>query len=101
MAAIHVTVAEAALDLPALLLKAQAGEEVQIDAETGVFRLTPLLGSSPPIVVRHTEPRPISVILAELKERNSGLLLDDQYGKDVEEFIEIGQRERWPSWDAS
>jgi antitoxin (DNA-binding transcriptional repressor) of toxin-antitoxin stability system len=92
MAVIHVTEAEAALDLSALIDKVSAGEHVEIDRGTQSFAIVRSLALPP-------KSRTISEAIRLLDERGSSVLLDDKFGDDMEAAIashahEIG-RNAW------
>jgi antitoxin (DNA-binding transcriptional repressor) of toxin-antitoxin stability system len=91
MATIHMSEAELAGDLHAVLAKVQQGVEVVIEQD---YR--------PIAVIRgqHRSGRPITEILREAKQRNSTVTLDEDFGKDLEEIVASHQKP-WnpPSWD--
>ena len=94
MATIHLTEAEAARDLPALLAKVRAGAEVVIDN-----------GTHPAAILRSEFPvrRTISecIALARKHEQESGEIprLDPEFADDVAEIIR--NRKPWspPVWE--
>lgn len=92
MAVLHMTEAELARDLHAVLEKVQQGAEVIVERED----------HRPVAVIRspHRSGRPITEILQEAKQRNSTVTLDEDFGKDLEEII-AGHQQPWipPSWD--
>jgi antitoxin (DNA-binding transcriptional repressor) of toxin-antitoxin stability system len=91
MGPVHITEAELARDLHAILAKVQQGVEVVVEQDhRPVAVLRPLNRSG----------RLISDILREARQRNSTVTLDEDFGKDLEEII-ASQQEPWnpPSWD--
>ena len=91
MAVIHVTEEEAARDLPALLAKARAGEEILIDSDLDSFALIPTRGMPP-------KSRTISEAIRTAEARGPGILLDDQFGDDLEEIMRINRLEGSDPW---
>jgi len=91
MATVHMSEAEVARDLHAVLAQVQQGVEIVIEQD-----------HRPVAVIRAQERsgRPITEILREAKERNSTVTLDEDFGKDLNEIIE-SQQKPWnpPSWD--
>lgn len=87
MAIIHISEADAARDLSALLSKVRAGEEIRIDS-----------GSETVAILRAPAAEPKPATLAEAirraEERGSNVTLDDQWGRDLEEIIETQSKER-------
>jgi antitoxin (DNA-binding transcriptional repressor) of toxin-antitoxin stability system len=92
MAVVHMSEAELARDLHAVLAQVQQGVEVIIERED----------HRPVAVIRspHRSGRPIMDILREARQRNSTVTLDEDFGKDLEEIIRSHQQP-WipPSWD--
>jgi antitoxin (DNA-binding transcriptional repressor) of toxin-antitoxin stability system len=91
MGTVHITEAELARDLHAILAKVQQGVEVVVEQDhLPVAVLRPLNRSG----------RPVSDILREARQRNSTVTLDEEFGKDMEEII-ASQQEPWnpPSWE--
>ncbi len=92
MATVRITEAELARDLHAVLEKVQQGNEVIVERED----------HRPVAVIRspHRSGRPIVDVLAEAKQRNSTVMLDEDFGKDLEVIIAAHQQP-WnpPSWD--
>jgi len=88
---VHMTEAEVARDLHAVLEKVQQGVEVVVEQN-----------HRPIAVIRPSRPagRPISEIIADLKSRGSKAVIDDDFARDIEEGIKA-HREPWrpPSWD--
>ena len=80
MAIIHVSEAEAALTLPALLSQVSLGTEIRIDRGDQTIAVL-----QPPsaIPIRKT----LSEAIRHAEERNSSLTLDDQWGSDLEAVI--------------
>src|SRR5580704_4918844 len=93
MATVHMSEAEVARDLHAVLAKVQQGVEIVIEQDhrpVAVIRAQPRSG------------RPISEILREARLRNSTVTLDGDFGKDLEEIVARHQ-EPWnpPSWQSA
>ena len=86
MAIIHVSEAEAARDLSTLFAKVRAGDEVRINSGADSFSLVP---SSAP----KTEVWTISEAIRRAQEHRSDVLLDDQFGDDVEAGIRSHEHE--------
>jgi len=91
MATVHMSEAEVARDLHAVLAKVQQGVEVVIEQN---HRPVAILKASRPV------GRMISEIVADLKARGSHVVMDDDFAHDIEEGIKA-QRQPWnpPSWD--
>jgi len=91
MATVHMSEAEVARDLHAVLAKVQQGIEVVIEQD---HRPVAVLKQSPPV------GRMISEVIADLKARGSQSAMDDDFARDIEEGIKA-QREPWspPSWE--
>ncbi len=91
MATVHMSEAEVARDLHAVLAKVQQGVEIVIEQD---HRPVAVLKSSKPV------GRMISEIVADLKARESNAVMDDDFARDIEEGIKA-QRQPWnpPSWD--
>jgi hypothetical protein len=91
MESLHMSEAEVARDLHAVLAKVQQGIEVVIEQD-----------HRPVAVLRaqRRSGRPITEILREAKERNCTVTLDEEFGKDMEDIIDSNQKP-WnpPSWD--
>ena len=95
MATVHMSEAEVARDLHAVLAKVQQGVEIVIEQD-----------HRPVAVIRarsqdaNSSGRPITEILREAKQRNSTVTLDEDFGKDLEEIVASHQKP-WnpPSWD--
>ncbi len=81
MAVIHISEEEAARDLPGLLTKAQAGDDVCIEGALGTFALIPTG------VRDHERPKLLSEILADLRLDDSTALLPQGFGDAVEQGI--------------
>jgi hypothetical protein len=88
MAVIHISEAEAARDLPALLAKVREGEEVRINSGSDTFAIVSK-GHS-----QSAKPRLASEILAALERDGSTATLDPGFADDVEEAIRSHQHER-------
>jgi len=91
MATVHMSEAEVARDLHAVLAKVQQGVEIVIEQD---HRPVAVIKSSKPV------GRMISEIVADLKARGSQAAMDDDFARDIEEGIKA-QRQPWnpPSWD--
>ena len=91
MATVHMSEAEVARDLHAVLAKVQQGVEVVIEQH-----------HRPIAILKASQPRGrlISEIVADLKARGSNAVMDDEFARDIEEGIKA-QRQPWnpPSWD--
>lgn len=91
MVTVRMSEAELARDLHAVLAKVRQGVEVVIEQD-----------HRPVAVIKPSEPagRMISEIVADLKARGSGAVMDDDFARDIEEGIKA-QREPWnpPSWE--
>ena len=91
MVIVHMSEAEVARDLHAVLAKVQQGVEVVIEQDC-----------RPVAVLKSPKPagRMISEIVADLKARGSSAVMDDDFARDIEEGIKA-QRQPWnpPSWD--
>ena len=91
MAIVHMSEAEVASDLHAVLARVQQGVEIVIEQD-----------HRPVAVLRTSQPvgRMILEIVADLKARASNAVMDDDFARDVEEGI-TAQRQPWnpPSWD--
>jgi antitoxin (DNA-binding transcriptional repressor) of toxin-antitoxin stability system len=92
MATVHISEAELARDLHAVLEKVQEGVEVIVEQD-----------HRPVAVIKtpHRSGRPITEILREARQRHSTITLDEDFGTDLEEIIARHQGEPWnpPSWD--
>ena len=91
MATVHMSEAEVARDLHAVLAKVQQGVEVIIEQDHRPVAV---------IRARQRSGRPITDILREARQRNSQVTLDEDFSKDLEEIIASHQKP-WhpPSWD--
>ena len=91
MATIHMSEAELARDLHAVLERVKQGVEVVIEQDQ---RAVAVIKPSQPV------GRMISEIAADLKARGSNAVMDDGFAHDIEEGIKA-QRQPWnpPSWD--
>jgi antitoxin (DNA-binding transcriptional repressor) of toxin-antitoxin stability system len=91
MGTVHITESELARDVHAVLAKVQEGFEIVIEQD-----------HRPIAVIKPSTPagRMISEVLADLKERDSTAVMDDDFARDIEEGIQT-QRQPWapPSWD--
>jgi len=91
MVTVHMSEAEVARDLHAVLAKVQQGIEVVIEQD-----------HRPVAVIRAPQPsgRPITDILREAELRNSAVTLDEDFGKDLEDIVASHERP-WnpPFWD--
>lgn len=84
MVTVHMSEAEVARDLHAVLAKVQQGVEVVIEQDHR------------PVAVLKPQPvgRMISEIVADLKERGSNAIMDDGFARDIEDGIKA-QRAPW------
>ncbi|MEP6716857.1 MAG: hypothetical protein ABJC09_14900 [Terriglobia bacterium] len=91
MPTVHMSEAEVARDLHAVLAKVQQGVEIVIEQD---HRPVAVLKQSGPVA------RMISEIVAALKARGSTAAMDDDFARDIEEGIKA-HRQPWnpPSWD--
>ena len=90
MAVLHITEAELARDIAAVLDQVQSGAEIVIERN-----------AKPVAVLRAAEPRrrKLSEIVASLPE-NSKAKLDPDFAADVQEFIDSHREPLHPpSWD--
>jgi antitoxin (DNA-binding transcriptional repressor) of toxin-antitoxin stability system len=91
MAQVHMTEAELARDLHAVLEQVRQGAEIVIEQD-----------HRPVAVLKPSQPvgRMISEIIADLKARGSQAVMDDDFARDIEEGIK-SQRQPWnpASWD--
>ena len=92
MAVVHISRAEAASDFEALMARAANGDEILIEANTGVIvRLVP---------AEAPRPRLLSESLRILRERGSTVTLDGDFGHDLEEIIRSHDEPlNPPAWD--
>jgi antitoxin (DNA-binding transcriptional repressor) of toxin-antitoxin stability system len=91
METVHMSEAEVARDLHAVLAKVQQGVEIVIEQD---HRPIAVLKPSPPV------GRMISEIVADLKARGSNAVMDDDFARDIEEGIRV-QSQPWnpPAWN--
>ena len=91
MMTVHVTEAELARDLHAVLEKVRQGVEVVIEQD-----------SRPVAVLKaaQVQGRKISEVIAALEASGANAVIDEDFARDVEEGIKA-HREPWnpPSWD--
>jgi antitoxin (DNA-binding transcriptional repressor) of toxin-antitoxin stability system len=91
IATVHMSEAEMARDLHAVLDKVRRGVEIVIEQDR-----------RPVAVIRaqHRSGRPIAEILREAKQRNSAVTLDEDFGNDLEQIVAAHQQP-WtpPSWE--
>ena len=80
MAILHVTEAEAARDLPNLLLKVRAGERILI--ESGSVLIAILAAPEP-------QPASLSEAIRRSEERGANVTLDHKVGKHLEEIVRM------------
>ena len=82
MGAVHMSEAEVARALHAVLAKVQQGVEVVIEQD-----------HRPVAVIRAPQPsgRPITDILREARQKISRVTLDDGFGRDLEEIVANNQ----------
>ncbi|HEY3823085.1 MAG TPA: hypothetical protein VGL82_00935 [Bryobacteraceae bacterium] len=89
---VRITEAELARDVRGVLKKVEQGSQVIIEQD-----------DHRPVAVIHSlhrSGRPITEILDEARKRNSTAMLDEDFGKDLEEVI-ASHQQPWqpPSWD--
>ena len=90
MTSVHMTEAELASDLHAVLEQVRRGVEVVIEQDSrAVAVLKPA----------QTIGRPISEIIAELEERGSGAVIDDEFADDIKAGRDAQGPWNPPSWD--
>ena len=91
MGTVHITEAELARDVHAVLAKVRQGLEVVIERDH-----RPVAILRPP----QRSGRPVSEILREARLRNSTVTLDEDFGADLEAVI-ASQQQPWtpPSWE--
>lgn len=91
MATVHMSEAELAHDLHAVLAKVRQGVEIVIEQD-----------HRPVAVLKPSQPlgRLTSEIIADLKVRGSQAVMDEDFARDVEEGIKV-MNQPWnpPSWD--
>lgn len=91
MATLHMSEAELALDLHAVLDKVQQGVEIVIEQN-----------HRPVAVLKPSKPlgRLISEVIADMKASGSTATMDEDFARDIQAGID-SQREPWnpPSWD--
>ena len=91
MAVLHITEAELARDLHAVLEKVRQGAEIVVEKD-----------ARPVAVIKAPQDpgRSIDECIARAKAHGSGATMDDDFARDVEEAIK-SHREPWnpPSWD--
>jgi antitoxin (DNA-binding transcriptional repressor) of toxin-antitoxin stability system len=93
MATVYIPEKEAALDLPGLLARVRAGEEVVIEKE-----------ASPAVVLRVERRGRLlseSIALAEAHAREMGSepVMDPEFGADLEEIIRNRKPRDTSAWD--
>lgn len=91
METLHMSEAEVASDLHAVLAKVQQGIEIVIEQDHR------------PVAVLRAQPRsgrPITEILREARQRNSTVTLDEDFGNDLEQIV-ASHHQPWnpPPWD--
>jgi len=91
MAVLHITEAELARDVHAVLEKVREGAEVIIEQDhrpVAVIKASPVKG------------RKISEVLAAMKAGGASATVDEDFARDVEEAVKLHD-EPWnpPSWD--
>lgn len=103
MAVIHISEADAAENLPGLIAKANAGEDIYIDAGSGTVRLVKVgLEADGRLLPRHTKPRLLSEMIAELEREGSTVTLDGGFEEHLMAVINEHEKEvMFDPWDAS
>ena len=91
MAVLHITEAELARDVHAVLEKVQKGAEVVIEQDShpvAVIKAPPVKG------------RKISEVIAAMEASGASAVVDEDFARDVEEAVKL-HREPWnpPSWE--
>jgi antitoxin (DNA-binding transcriptional repressor) of toxin-antitoxin stability system len=95
MAVIHISEAEAALDLSGLIDKVSAGEQLRIDRQSQSFAIVPAVEGFP-------AGWTTADALREAEARNSSVTLDDDFGDDMEEIMRFNRQGGWPNeWESS
>ena len=95
MAVIHISEAEAAKDLTAVIAKVRAGESVVIESGDEAFSVIPFRRLL-------NKPRLIADVLADLEARGSKALLPKGFADAVEDGIRAHEHERLEdSWESS
>jgi antitoxin (DNA-binding transcriptional repressor) of toxin-antitoxin stability system len=91
MRALHMSEADFLRDIQAVLKKVDEGEEIVIERDS-----LPIAVIKPP----QTKGRMISEVIADLKQRRSGAVIDEDFARDVQAGVDL-YREPWnpPSWD--
>lgn len=89
MAIIHISEAEAARDLPGLLAKVRAGQEVHIATNASTITL-----------ITELKKKTLSEAIRLAEERDEDVTLDDQFSSDLDIVItnhehEAGSRNPW------
>ncbi len=85
MAVIHISEAEAARDLPSLLAKVRAGEEIRIDSGSETYALT---------WTSNDQPRKLTDVLASIRRHAEEAGLDDGFADDVEDGMRLHRMEQ-------
>jgi antitoxin (DNA-binding transcriptional repressor) of toxin-antitoxin stability system len=94
MAQVHMSEAELARDLHAVLEKVRDGAEVIVEHEhRPVARITPVRGPG------RTLSEAIAIAKQREKERGYAVTLDPEFATDVEEVVRNRQPWNPPSWD--
>ena len=95
MAVIHISEAEAAKDLTAVIAKVRAGESVIIESGDDAFSVVPFRRML-------NKPRLITEVLADLEARGSKALLPQGFADAVEDGIRAHEHERLTDpWELS
>jgi len=95
MAVIHVTEEEAAVKLPDLIDKVRAGEQIRIDRGAESFALVPATKGFAPGWT-------IDDAIRQSEARGSTVVLDDDFGDDMEEIMRFNRQGGWPNdWESS
>ena len=91
MAVVHMSEAEVVKDIAAVLAKVRQGVEVVVEQD---HRAVAVIKPSQPV------GRMISDVIADMKARGSGVAMDEDFARDIEEGIKA-QRQPWnpPSWE--
>jgi hypothetical protein len=94
MAQLHITEAELARDLHAVLEKVRSGVEVVVDPDNQD-------SDNQPVVIKAPAPpgRLLSECIALAEAHGSTATLDQDFAKDLEEIILLRQEPLNPRWD--
>jgi hypothetical protein len=94
MAVIHISEAEVAGDVPGLVARVLAGEEVVIDSMAGSVKV---VQADAPVGRSLTET--IALMRADTDKRGYPLTMDDDFADDMEEIIRNRKPAERSAWD--